>query len=132
MKLLKWLFGSKKPILNKPVSMCRSLLQKFSLWILKKTKYQFKIEYDKFEIEVQPVPLVGDIATRYDFFCKHKDIGFMNYIEMTKCFYEEEMIDCPNPKTKVVKFNDELKVKNLEYQYNNLIKSIIKSGRVTI
>jgi hypothetical protein len=51
---------------------------------------------------------------------------------MTKCFYEEEMIDCPNPKTKVVKFNEENKVKNLEYQYNNLIKSIIKSGRVTI
>jgi hypothetical protein len=131
MNLLKWLFGSRKPALNKPVVMCRSLLQKFSLWILKKTKYQFKIEHDKFEIEVQPVGL-GETPTRYDFVCKHKNIGFMNYIDMTRYFYIEEMFDCPNPKTKGVKFNNENKVKKLEQQYNNLIKSIIKSGRVVI
>lgn len=111
--------------------MCRALLQNFSLWILRKTKYQFKIEHDNFKIKVQPVGL-GETPTRYDFVCDHKDIGFMNYIEMTRHFYVEEMFDCPNPKTKGVKFNDEAKVKNLEQQYNNLIKAVIKSSRVSI
>jgi len=120
-----------KKALHKHSVMCRTLLQNFSLWILKKTKYQFKIEHDKFEIQVQPVG-VGELPTRYDFVCSHKDIGFINYIEMTNYFYTEEMFDCPNPKTKGVKFNNENKVKNLEQQYNNLIKSVIRSSRVVI
>jgi hypothetical protein len=109
--------------------MCRTLLQKFSLWILKKTKYQFKIVHDKFEIQVQPVGM-GDTVTRYDFVCNHKDIGFINYVETTRYFNKEEMFDCPNPKTKGIKFNDETKVKNLELQYNNLVRAVMKSGRV--
>ncbi|MFT6879107.1 MAG: hypothetical protein ACJARG_000031 [Arcticibacterium sp.] len=117
--------------LQKYIVMSRSLLQALSLWTLKKTKYQFKIEHDKFEIQVQPVGL-GETPTRYDFVCTHKDIGFMNYIEMTRYFYVEELLDCPKPKAKGVKFNDEPKVKNLEKQYNNLIKSVINSSRVVI
>ncbi len=117
--------------LHKYIVMCRALLQNFSLWILKKTKYQFKIEHDKFEIQVQPVG-IGEVPTRYDFICNHKDIGFMNYIEMVRYFYKEEIFDCPNPKTKGVKFNDESKVKNLEQQYNNLIKAVVKSSRVVV
>lgn len=119
----------------------KQALQNFSLWILKKTKYQFKIEHDKFEIQVQPVG-VGGTPTRYDFICNQydsngnkihfKDIGFMNYIEMTRYFYIEEMFDCPNPKRKGVKVNDENKVKNLEKQYNNLINDVAKSSRVVI
>lgn len=116
-------------VLHKYIVMCRTLLQNYSLWILKKTKYQFKIEHDKFEIQVQPVG-VGETITRYDFVCNHKDIGFINHIDMIRYFYVEEIFDCAN--SKGVKFNDELKVKNLEKQYNNLINAVAKSGRVVI
>lgn len=118
-------------VLHKYLVMFRSLLQNFSLWILKKTKYQFKIEHDKFEIQVKPVG-IGETPTRYDFICHHKDIGFMNHIDMTRYFYIEEMFDSPNPKTKGVKFNNEDKVKNLERQYKNLINAVIKSSRIVI
>jgi hypothetical protein len=111
--------------------MCYTLLQKISLFVLKKTKYEFKIKHDNFHIEVQPVGL-NETPTRYDFVCKHKDIGFMNYIVMTKFFNVNEIFDCPNIETKGVQFKDEDQVKNLEQQYNNLIKTIIKSSRVVI
>ena len=108
----------------------RTLMQRLSLWILIKTKYQFKIEYDSFNIEVHPVGVTT--PTRYDFVCTNKHIGFMNYIEMTRHFYLTEIFDCPNPLTKGIKFNDEEKVKNLERQYNNLIKLVKQSGRVVL
>lgn len=108
--------------------MMRLSLQKFAIWILKKTKYQFKIEHDEFKIEVNEVGI--EMPTRYDFVCQNKEIGIMNYIEMTRYFHIEDMFDCPNPKTKGVRFNDESKVKNLEKQYNNLIKAVKKSAKV--
>jgi len=42
-----------------------ALIQNFAIWILKKTKYQFKIDHDKFKIQIQPVG-VGETPTRYD------------------------------------------------------------------
>ena len=61
-------------------------LQNLSIYILKKTKYKFDIKHDNFDIIVQPVPNNNQIPTRYDFICHHKELGFMNYIEMERYF----------------------------------------------
>ena len=106
-------------------------IQNICIWVLKKTKYKFKIEHDKFEIQVKPIG-IKEVPTRYDFFCHHKDVGFMNYITMVHYVYPEQIFDCSNPKVKGVKVYDEALVKNIEQQYNNLIKAIIKSGKVII
>jgi len=112
-------------------TICRTQIQRLSLWVLIKTNYKFKITHDSFKIEVQPVGGVGgNKPTRYDFVCKHKDIGFMNYLNMVRYFYLTEMIDCPNQKVKGVRFKDEEQVKNLEKQYNNLIEKVKQSGKV--
>jgi len=107
-------------------------LSNFAFWLLKKMKYEFKIEYDNYEIQVQPVGLPDKTPTRYDIVCDHKDIGFMNSVDMTRSFYIEEIYDTPNPRTKGVKFNDENKVINLQKQYNKLIKSVKKNGKVIV
>jgi len=127
--------GEKQPQRNYillATTICRTLIQRLSLWVLIKTNYKFNITHDSFKIEVQPVGGVGgNEPTRYDFVCKHKDIGFMNYLNMVRYFYLTEMIDCPNPKAKGVRFKDEEQVKKLEKQYNNLIEKVKQSGKVS-
>ena len=110
--------------------MFRTTIQKISLWILKKTKYKFRIKYDDFEIKVFPVGIDTSQPTAYDFYCDHKGIKFMGRINMTRYFKMDEVFECSNPKTNGVKFNDEYMVKNLKQQYENLINSIKKSGTV--
>jgi len=106
----------------------RKFIQKIALWALRETNYQFKFECDEIKIEVQPVGAdgMGGLPSRYDFILKGKDKApvFMNSISMVRYFSEKDIFDCPNPKTKGVRFSDENQVENLEKQYNNLVDAV--------
>jgi hypothetical protein len=113
-------------MLNKYIKIVHNLLQIFSIWILKKTNYQFKIEHDEFNIKVMPIGVGG--ITRYDFHCK--GAIFLQSIDVIKYFNKEELHDCPNQKTNYVEFDVANEVKRVEENYNKLIKEIIKSSKV--
>ena len=106
-------------------------LQKIAIWILKITNYKFKVEHDKFEIDMQPVG-VGNVPTRYDFVCNHKDIGYMGSQDMVVIFPKTDILECANHKTSMVALNYHHKASQQKYQYDNLVKTVVKSAKVVI
>jgi hypothetical protein len=111
--------------------MIKKAIQSLCIWLLKKTKYQFKIQHGDFTVEVQNVGIKGKI-TRSDFVCKNKGVGFLGYTAREIYFDRDKWVETPNKTIVGLEVQDFGSINEQCKQYNKLVKEVQKTAKVIL